>query len=62
MRPGTQNRAVIYSLGRLREREIATVTVSGIPASFEQKEGALLINFPAGIDSGMPACIRIGLA
>ena len=58
MRPGGAEKAVIYSLGRLTEKEIKSVEVSSRPTEFEQKDGALLVRLPAGLDEGMPACIK----
>jgi alpha-L-fucosidase len=59
MRTGSEDHAVIYSLGRLYENEIKSVDVSGRPTVFEQKDGALLVRIPSGLDTGMPACIKI---
>ena len=58
MRPGDEEKAVIYNLGRLSEKDIKSVEVSGRSTEFEQKDGALLIRLPAGLDKGMPACIK----
>jgi hypothetical protein len=58
MRPGNEAKAVIHSLGRLTEKEIKSVEVSGIRAEFEQKDGALLVALPVGLDKNMPACIK----
>jgi alpha-L-fucosidase len=61
MRPGNEAKAVIHSLGRLNEQEIKSVEVSGLHAEFEQKEGALLVALPAGLDKNMPACIKAAI-
>jgi len=58
MRPGSEAKAVIHTLGRLNEKEIKSVAVSGRPAEFEQKDGALLVSLTAGIDKSMPVCIK----
>ena len=58
MRTGSEENAVIYSLGRLYENEIISVDVSGRPTVFEQKDGALLVRIPGGLDKGMPICIK----
>ena len=58
MRTGGAEKAVIQSLGRLYEKEIKSVEVSGCPAEFEQKDGVLLVRLPGGLDTGMPACIK----
>ena len=58
MRPGCEENAVIHSLGRLNEKEIKSVEVYGRPTEFEQKDGALLVRLPAGLDKGMPVCIK----
>jgi alpha-L-fucosidase len=58
MRPGSEDKAVIHSLGRLNEKEIKSVAVSGRPAEFEQKDGALLVRLPAGLDKSIPVCIK----
>jgi alpha-L-fucosidase len=60
MRPGRAEKAVIHSLGRLSGLAISSVEVSGRPAGFEQRDGALFVEIPSGIDGGMPACIRAG--
>ncbi len=61
MRPGQADRAVIETLGRLYEREVTKVTVSGRPAAFTQKDGALLAELPAGLDRAMPVCLKATL-
>jgi alpha-L-fucosidase len=61
MRSGGQGRAVVQSLGRLYERGIAAVAVSGTPVRFEQKEGALVVSLPAGTPVDMPVCIKATL-
>jgi hypothetical protein len=58
MRPGCEDKAVIHTLGRLNEKEINSVAVSGRPAEFEQKDCALLVRLPAGLDKSMPVCIK----
>lgn len=58
MRAGGAERATIHSLGKLHEKEIASVVVSGRPAEFDQKDGALWVRLPAGLDKGMPICIK----
>jgi len=58
MRTGGDEKAVIYSLGRLYENEIKSVDVSDRPTVFEQKDGALLVRIPSGLDKGMPICIK----
>jgi alpha-L-fucosidase len=58
MRTGGDKKAVIYSLGRLCENEIKSVDVSGHPTVFEQKDAALLVRIPGGLDKGMPTCIK----
>jgi alpha-L-fucosidase len=58
MRAGTEDQAVIRGLGRLYEKEIKSVGVSGQPTEFEQKDGALLVRLPAGLDRTMPVCIK----
>jgi alpha-L-fucosidase len=58
MRAQYTGRAVIHALGRLYEREIRSVEVSGRPAEFVQKEGALLVQLPQGTDPTLPACIK----
>ena len=58
MRPGSEAKAVIHTLGRLNEKEIKSVAVSGRPAEFEQKDGALLVSLTSGIDKSMPVCIK----
>lgn len=58
MRTGGTEQAVINSLGRIYEKEIALVQVSGIPTQFEQKDGALLVKLPAGLNKTMPVCIK----
>ena len=58
MRPESEESAVIHGLGRLSEKEVKSVEVSGRPAEFEQKDGALMVRLPAGLDKGMPACIK----
>jgi hypothetical protein len=42
----------------LTEKEIKSVDVSGRRAEFEQKDGALLVTLPAGLDKNMPVCIK----
>ena len=58
MRPGAEDKIMIFSLGRLSEKEIKAVEVSTRPAEFEQKDGALLVTLPAGLDKTMPVCIK----
>jgi alpha-L-fucosidase len=58
MRPGAEDKIMIFSLGRLREKEIKSVEVSTRPAEFEQKDGALLVTLPGGLDKTMPVCIK----
>lgn len=58
MRPG-RGRAVVHSLGSLSERPVSAVAVAGRPAEFAQKEGALVVQMPEGLDMGMPVCIRV---
>jgi alpha-L-fucosidase len=58
MRSGGSERAAIQALGRIYEREITCVQVSGRPAQFVQKDGALLVGLPDGLDKTMPVCIK----
>lgn len=58
MRAGNSDTAVINSLGRIYESEVTAVQVSGMTAEFEQRDGALLVRLPAGIDRTMPVCIK----
>jgi alpha-L-fucosidase len=58
MRTGASEQAVIQALGRLCEKEVVSVQVSGRPAEFVQKDGALLVKLPGGLDTAMPACIK----
>jgi len=58
MRPGDSGQATVQALGRNTEKEIRTVQVSGCPADFEQKDGALLVKLPGGLDDTMPVCIK----
>jgi len=58
MRTGGSEQAVIQSLGKVSEKAIASVQVSGRPAEFVQKDGALLVRLPAGLDTTMPVCIK----
>jgi alpha-L-fucosidase len=58
MRCGASERAVIQALGGVNEKQIASVHVSGRPAEFVQKDGALLVNLPGGLDKTMPVCIK----
>lgn len=63
MRNGGDEKAVIQSLGSLRERRIESVRVSGLPTEFEQKEGALIVRIPVdAIDPCMPVCIEADIA
>ncbi len=61
MRPGQADHAVIETLGRLCEREVTAVTASGRPAAFTQKDGALLVELPTGLDRTMPVCLKATL-
>ena len=58
MRTGGEEQATVQALGRNTEREIASVEVSGRPAEFEQKDGALLIRLPRGLSGDMPVCVK----
>jgi alpha-L-fucosidase len=58
MRPGNEEQAFVQTLGRLMEKEIKAVEVCGRPTEFEQKDGALLVRLPIGLDKDMPACIK----
>ena len=58
MRAGGKDGAVIQSLGSLYAPAVASVEVSGRPAEFEQRDGALLVRLPSGLDGTMPVCIR----
>lgn len=58
MRPDESGRAVVQTFGRNTELAITSVQVSGYPAEFEQKDGALLVKLPRGLDNTMPACIK----
>lgn len=58
MRAGTEERAVINALGRVHEREITSVQVSGRPVDFEQKDGALFVKLPGGLDKTIPVCVK----
>jgi alpha-L-fucosidase len=58
MMRGGQDRAVIYNLGRLNARAIASVQVCGRPVRFEQKDGALFVELPQDVDGSMPVCIK----
>lgn len=62
MRAGTEERAVINVLGRVYENEITSVQVSGHPTDFEQKDGALFVKLPGGLDKTMPVCIKAAFA
>ncbi len=57
MRCGGSERAVIEALGKVDEKQIASV-VSGRPAEFLQKDGALLVGLPGGLDRTVPVCIK----
>ncbi|MBP7401901.1 MAG: alpha-L-fucosidase [Clostridia bacterium] len=61
MRPGSGEKAVIHHLGRLDGEIAGSVSVSGRPTDFEQRDGALVVRLPDGIDRSMPVCIRIGI-
>lgn len=58
MRATDTDRAVIQALGSLYERPIQAVEVSSRPAQFVQKDGALLVQLPKGIDPTLPVCIK----
>ncbi len=58
MRTGKSDKAFIQTLGRNTQEEVKSVWVSGCPAEFEQKEGALLVKLPAGLNESMPVCIK----
>ena len=60
--------AVIKTLGRLSEREITDVSVCGVKSEFAQKDGALIVNMPTGINmpdgicsAQTPVCIKAAL-
>jgi hypothetical protein len=55
---GGSERAVIQALGRVNEKQIASAHVPGRPVEFVQKDGALLVGLPGGIDRTMPVCIK----
>ncbi len=61
MRAGDGDTATVRSLGGLYERKITSVAVSGRTAEYEQRDGALLVRLPAGLDKSMPVCIRADL-
>lgn len=61
MRNGQANQAVIHTLGRNTEREIVSVHVSGRQSEFIQKDGALIVNLPEGLDKTMPVSIKATL-
>ena len=58
MRTGNSDKAIVQTLGRNTEKEIKSVWVAGSPADFEQKDGALLVKLPAGLNETMPVCIK----
>lgn len=58
MRTGGADGAAVQALGRNTEKQIASVEVSGRPAEFAQKDGALLVKLPPGIAADMPVCIK----
>ncbi len=62
MRTGGEERAVVQALGRNTSSEIASVEVSGRSVEFQQKDGALLVNLPEGLDDSMPVCIKAAFA
>jgi alpha-L-fucosidase len=55
---GDDGVACVRTLGRNSARPVREVLVYGLPAAFEQKDGALLITMPANRHPGMPVCIR----
>lgn len=62
MRATNAERAVVQALGRNSERAIASVEVSGQTVQFQQKDGALIVTLPPGLDETMPVCIKATFA
>jgi len=58
MRPGASGKAFICTLGRMYAPEIKSVQMYGRPVSFVQKDGALQVDLPDGLNRAMPVCIR----
>ncbi len=62
MRVKDADAAVVQAFGRNTEKEIASVQVSGIPTAFAQKDGALVVQLPTGLEKDMPVCVKATLA
>ncbi len=62
MRVKDADAAIVQAFGRNTEKEIASVQVSGIPAAFVQKDGALVVQLPTGLEKDMPVCVKATLA
>ncbi len=61
MRAGGESQAVIHSLGRVHTKAVSSVHVSGRQAQYQQKDGALVVELPQGIDCSMPVCIKAAM-
>jgi alpha-L-fucosidase len=61
MRTNGADQAVVGALGAVNERAITAVEVAGRTAEFQQKDGALVVDLPDGIDDSMPVCIKTTL-
>ncbi|MFV0400300.1 MAG: alpha-L-fucosidase [Oscillospiraceae bacterium] len=59
MRNDGGEKANIRSLGRNSEGQVKAVSVAGRAVSFEQRDGALVVDVPANPHRGMPVCIRV---